>query len=97
MHLACGHPEVHVSPWMPSGCGGEQCHRLPTRPPAQESGWHAVTRTIKHPVRGILCGVPPSRPLLTPTRGTSRRGTLQEFLDHLSVAHHSEALGGAWW
>jgi hypothetical protein len=49
-----------------------------------------------------VCVAPPrslllSRPLLTPKRGTSLRGTLQEFLDHLSVAHHYGALGGAWW
>src|SRR6266446_2175550 len=95
--LACGHPEGHVIPWMQGGFGGEPFHRIPTRPRAQESGWHAVQRPLKHPVRGIRCCLPLSRPLLTPTRGTSLRGTRQEFLDHRSAAHHSEALGGAWW
>src|SRR6266853_7015782 len=94
---ACGHPEGHVIPWMQGGCGGEPFHRIPTLPRAQEAGWHAVKRPIKHPVSGMLCGVTPSRPLLTPTRDTSLRGILQEFLDHRSVAHHSEVLGGAWW
>src|SRR5213596_67967 len=92
IELACGHPEGHVIPLMQGGCGDEPFHRLPHLPCAQESGWHAVKRTIKHPLSGMLCGVPPSRPLLTPTRGTSLRGTLQEFLDHRSAAHHSEAL-----
>ena len=97
MHLAFGHPEGHVIPVMQGGFGGEPFHRIPTLPRAQEAGWHAVKRTIKHPLRGVVCGVPTSRPLLTPTRGTSLMGTLQEFLDHLSAAHHYEALGGAWW
>ena len=87
------HTEVQVIPLLKGVFGGEPFHRIPTRPRAQESGWHAV----KHPVRGLRCCLPLSRPLLTPTRGTSLMETLQEFLDHLSAAHHSEALGGAWW
>ena len=41
------HTEVHMIPLLKGVFGGEQFHRIPNLPCAQESCWHTIKRTLK--------------------------------------------------
>ena len=55
----------------------------------------AITRASRVGCAGVIRGcLPLSRPLLPPTNGTSRRGTLPAWRAPLAPGHHDETLPG---